>query len=261
MKRTMSRKIIYRTLIAGTFFIALVGILLPGLLLIRYREREIGQVASVPAEYYSAAGSAMARNASANLGVYQKLQLITGKWESRLSEAASYEMDMEDYEAVAAAREGLKELYENGLYPSSVSTDYGNWYTWEAERYKAVDAVFQTYTAYYWEITFSKYDGTEHHTVYLLEDGTVFYAEAELGFGPEPDFLQSASDVLPAMEDAEISAIDTEGENLADWAVYSAMDITGMQLMSLAEVTKEEETCYVLQAYSKSRYLYTIIPQ
>lgn len=261
MKRRMNRKNRNRLLFAAAAVIVLTGILLPGQLLIGYRELALDQVAAAPAEYYSAAGSAMARNASAKLGVYQKLQLITGKWESSASEAASYEMDMEDYEAAAAARESLNELYACGLYVSSLSAEYGNWYTWEAKRRKAVDAVFQTYTAYYWEITFSRYDGAQSHTVRMLEDGTVFLAEAEFQSAFAADTLTNAADVLSGLADAKTAELDTEGERPADWIAYSGADTDGMQLLSLTEVTEEDETCIVVQAYSDTRYLYAVVPQ
>lgn len=262
-KMIMNRKTIYRILFAGTFAIVLAGILLPGLFLIQYREAELDQVSAAPAEYYSAAGSAMSRNASAKLGVYQKLQLITGQWESQLSEAASYEMNLEDYEAVAAAREGMKELYDNGLYPSNISTEYGNWYAWEAKPYKAVDVIFQTYTAYYWKICFSRYDGSEKHTVCLLEDGTIFLVEAEYSEDYETDPSGNVADYLQSLEvkDMVVTEQDTQGANLADWAVYPDMDMTNLQWKSLVEMTREEETCYILQAYSGDRYLGAMVPQ
>lgn len=123
------------------------------------------------------------------------------------------------------------------------------------------DMVFWTYTAYYWEICFRRYDGSENHTVCILDDGTVFFAEAELNSEFEADSLEGAADYLLGMADAEAAEKDTEGENLRDWTVYSGMDVTGMQWKSLVEVMGEEENCYVLQAYSDSRYLYAVILQ
>lgn len=260
MEQGLKRKILYRIFFAGTFVIALVGIFLPGQLLIVQRESEMDQVAAAPPEYYSAASSAMARNVSANLKTYEKLQLISGKWESELSEAAVYETELPDYEAVTAAREGIEVLFQNGIYPSSVSTDYGNWYAWEAKPYRATDTIFHTYSAYYWKIVLTKYDGSERHTIFLLDDGTVFLSMAEYDTGFSPDSLTDAADYLKTLEGNEVQKKETASEKPENWISYTDVDMAGLQWKSLTQVTRDEEVSYVLQAYSDDRYLYAVTP-
>lgn len=260
MKIKGKRNILNIILVAGTCVMVLAGIILPGFFLDQYRKAGLDQVSAAPAEYYSAAGSAMSRNASAKLGIYQKLQLITGQWESQLQEAADYEMTLEDYEAVAAAREGMSKLYEKGLYPSNISTEYGNWYAWEAKPQKAVDAIFQTYTAYFWQICFSRYDGSEKHTIYLLEDGTIFWAEAEYQTGTEMDAAGNAAAYLKSYEEITVTELDPSRENLTDWAVYPGMDLTGLQWKSLTEAEKEGENFFVMQAESSRRFVFAVMP-
>jgi hypothetical protein len=238
------------------------GLLLPGFLLEQFRNRTVGQVESVPSAYYSAAGLSLARNASAKLDFYEKLQLVSGEWKSERSQAANYEMELEDYEAVEAAREGLAALYASGLYPDDVAANYGNWYTWDATPYKATETTFSTYSAYYWEITLKKYDETKKHTILLFEDGTVFFAYAS-------DTKEIDASALVAVEDAKqlpiegsVAPLDTQGESVADWVSYAKQEIGEMQWKSAVTITGEEEgqSCHMLQAESDHSYLYALTP-
>lgn len=171
--------------------------------LIEGQERKaVGEVQAVPAQYI-ASDSLLAKEASESLKLNDRIQLITGQWESETQEAYSYEMTLKDYEAAALARDSMEAIYQKGQYPSDLASSYANWYTWEAFPEKAVDTTFHTYSAYYWKLIFTKYDGTEKHAVFLLEDGTVLLAEAE-----GKDIL---SDVT-ATEEASSSVKDNEEE-------------------------------------------------
>ncbi len=110
------RKYVYRILCGLILALALVGTLLPGQLLFWQSERELSLVAAAPAKYYSAANMAIARNASAQLGTYQKLQLITGRWESAIREAASYERTIAAYDGDALPRRTLSCQPANRLW-------------------------------------------------------------------------------------------------------------------------------------------------
>lgn len=275
MKQKKKQKIIYRLLLGGTLIIALLGILLPGYLLRLQKESELDHVAAAPAEYYSPARSAMARNASAQLGVYQKLQLITGEWESERAEPASYEPELEDYEAAAYARDGLQKLYDLSLYPDNLSAEYGNWYNWDAEAHKAVDSIFHTYTAYYWEIHFRKYDGSKQHTVFLLEDGTILIAYANLSDSYDLENVRYIQEVQEEIEEAFLPIEDLEdvedrqtgGTELAEQSVYTeildrmaytGLDMGRMELRSYAHFANEEESYYILQEYSDREYFFAV---
>ena len=150
-------------MIAGTLLVVLTGIFLPGILIEGQERKAVGEV----------------QEASESLKLNDRIQLITGQWESETQEAYSYEMTLKDYEAAALARDSMEAIYQKGQYPSDLASSYANWYTWEAFSEKAVDTTFHTYSAYYWKLIFTKYDGTEKHAVFLLEDGTVLLAEAE----------------------------------------------------------------------------------
>lgn len=247
-----------RLLFGLTLLVALCGIFLPGQVLNIQGEAAVDQVLAVPEDAYSSASSAMARNASANLGLYEKLQLITGEWESTRGEAASYEMELQDYEAAEAARDGLKRLCDAGLYPESVTSDYGDWYTWQAKPLKALDTTFHTYTAYYWEITFVRYDRTRRHTVFLLEDGTVFLAEAELRDGVDGAALSDTAAALSGRDDLAVTVQNPGDRTPAALLPYYEGEADGLQWKSLAQLTSDGDSYCAVQAISENRYLFAV---
>ncbi len=233
--------------------VVLTGIFLPGILIEGQERKAVGEVQAVPAQYI-ASDSLLAKEASESLKLNDRIQLITGQWESETQEAYSYEMTLKDYEAAALARDSMEAIYQQGQYPSDLASSYANWYTWEAFPEKAVDTTFHTYSAYYWKLIFTKYDGTETHTVFLLEDGTVLLAEAE-----GKDIL---SDVT-ATEEAFSSVKDNEEEKtvekeLAEQLSYTGLDVAGLRIKS-DNILEEKEVKYrYFELYDKTRFIYGI---
>ncbi len=135
-------------------------LVLPGLLMKRGARRDQGVVMAVPAAYYSGPSDAVVKNASRQLTEEQRIRLIYGEWESEISPASGSECSLTEYEVVTGF-----------TYP--VVSKYQQWYTWQAEAYKAVDTTFATYMAVYWRVTFTKYDGSEIHEYYITEGGTL----------------------------------------------------------------------------------------
>lgn len=259
-----NRKYIYRFAAFAAVAFSLLGIFLPGRLLVWQSEEKMNMVGAVPVEYYSPANLAVARNASANLGDYQKLQLITGRWESNAAQADSSERTLENYEAVELARVRMNTLYEAGIYPTSLLSDYENWYSWEAEFCKVVDATFHTYAAYYWKFSFVKYDGSEKHRVYMLENGTVFLAEAWLEGGIDQGALSKLSETNGVFfwgaAGIEKQEILWDNRELADYLAFSDIETADLQWMDLSEWQMGEERYHVLQADSEQRYLFSLQP-
>lgn len=153
------------------------GILLPDVFLKMQSQSKLDKVEKVPEAYYSAAGTALARNMSQNLSTYERLQLIGGVWKSKVECLDSEDPDTGIYDALEQVRSDIYELYEQHLYPEDLGTEYENWYTWEAVPCQAVDEVFSAYSAEFWKFHFVRYDGSVEHTIYALSDGTVFLAE------------------------------------------------------------------------------------
>lgn len=249
--------------------LALFGTLLPGRLLVWQSEQELYRVSAAPAEYYSAANLALAHSVSEQLETYQRLQLVAGEWESTIREAATYEGNLKAYEAVQMAKTQMESLYQQRLYPVDLKSDYGNWYTWDAEFYKAVDATFDTYAAYYWEITFRIYDGLVSHRVCMLEDGTIFLAEANVQAGLEVDRIRSdkewVSRLLPERGEEEDVEVTLEKITEPEIAVSEALtypnnDTVGLQWLGLTQASVGEEQYRIIQVYSENRYLVAVCP-
>lgn len=251
-------KIISFIIFCVTLIVSLLGIFLPGTLMNTSGNLKENQVSSVPEIYYSASKTAMARNNSQKMKTSEKLQLIMGKWESTISKVANYEMPSEKYEVVKLARDGIKVLYEKGIYPNSITLDYGDWYTWDADCYKAVDAIFHTYTVYYWIVNFRKYDSNENHIVYILEDGTVFLAKAQYEEPLDITKIVNAASILD--NEMEPSEIDTSREKISDWVVYPNADTAGMKWKALTSIMSESDKYSIVQAYSDKQYLYSYMP-
>ena len=258
LKETLYKK---RNLLISiaVLLIVVTAILLPGMIL-SLQERQEYNLVNVVEDKYLPSSSAMARNASANLTMCERLRLAAGQWESSVQEAKSYEMSQENYKAIALAREKMKVLYDEGLYPADLSSRYSNWYTWTAIPYKAVDTTFHTYTAYYWRLRFEKYDGTETHTIWMLEDGTVFLAEAVMPENVDAALISDAADTIPEHTEATVTSLETMGEVTADELPYEGVDTAGLSWKALTQVKEEMESYEVLQLYGDRRYLYAIVP-
>lgn len=87
---------------------------------------------------------------------------------------------------------------------------------------KASDNTFNTYTAYYWIIRFEKYDGTQNHTIWMLEDGTIIMAKAHM------------KDISDMSEYKEVLQADDESQAENDLSAYKGyFDYSGIDFQSL----------------------------
>lgn len=227
------------------------GIFLPGIFLKSKGESYKNEVHAVPKKYLSSS-AAMARSASLNLKCSERLELVAGKWESDLERAESYEMAQTDYEAVMLAKKGLKQLYSQKLYPLDLE-GYGRWYSWEADCRKAVDTTFHMYTAYYWIIRFQKYDGTDMHEIWMLDDGTIFMAYAGNMDGFASTRLRMVSEVME--QDRNVTVEQTDGFVPVP---YQDIKQDGLSLMSECAYTKEEDRFFIRQLVGTEEYLYLL---
>jgi hypothetical protein len=233
----MKKRLMYCIIILLTLIAAGSGIFLPGIVLKNKGQDELNKAESAPLEYYSAASSVVARNSSAQLSEFQKLQLISGAWDSRDSEAAQDESLITEYEAVTLAQTALGRLHDAGLYPSTISSDYGNWYSWTADCYKATDTTFNTYTAYYWIISFARYDETESHTVLMTEGGLLLLAVANIkDYKYTPESLNTLYSVLYEKNRSETSVIAlSSGDELMDnIPSYPHIELDGMEYSAVS---------------------------
>lgn len=243
---------------AGVLIAAMTGIFLPDMLFAVQEQNEYTQINAVE-EKYLASSSSLARTVSANLRTYEKLQLAAGQWESERQAAEAYEMEQENYEVIALAREQMKKLYDVGLYPVDLSSKYGNWYAWTLSPYKFVDTTFHTYTAYCWEIRFEKYDKSELHVVQMIEDGTIIMAHAagQLKEDTLADNRAKFSE-LKAKTDS-VTSLDIYNYNVKELLPYEA-DTSAYDKDSLTWITKDEKSYLLFQFFSENAYMYALTP-
>lgn len=175
-----SSKIISLILSFIVFFIAILlvaaSFLVPKYALASYTSKKEGTIHTAPSDYYLATNTLMAKQASANLSSYDRIQLVTGSWSSSFSKCDVTESEITEIQAVNFAKEKINALYSANLFPVSFFETYNNWYSWETSLYQYTDTVFYTYTAYLWHISFQKYDGSSTIDVYLTDNGVVLSA-------------------------------------------------------------------------------------
>lgn len=170
----MKNKQAKKRLITALFFIATAAsITLPAVFLHFSFSGKLNQTNKVDEELYNADNSALARNTSESLSEYDRMKLISSLWDSERKEIEPGPDDMSKPDAIARARNIFKKFYDEECYPVNFDSNYNDWYSWDAKYYKATDTSFHTYCAYYWEITFYKYDADEYHKILLTENGNL----------------------------------------------------------------------------------------
>lgn len=155
--------------VAASFFI-------PDLLLRNHKTNTSGKIIVAPESYYVESGNAMARNTSSNLTSLEQIKLISGAWESTGSSCSLDQGFLTENEAVELARYSLNDFYDIGVFPYATDANYNNWCSWDAQLYCYTDSLFNTYSAYLWVISFTRFDNSVTHTVYMTEKGVVIGA-------------------------------------------------------------------------------------
>lgn len=148
-------------------------ILAPCALLVLCFEHRINRTENIDKNLYDQYNSAISRVASEKLSEYEKIKLISGKWNSNSVEVDVVDAKITELDAVNMARSAINSLYYYNCYPFSFDSSYENWYSWEAKFCKATETAFHTYSAYYWDVKFYRYDTEETHEVIMTESGTL----------------------------------------------------------------------------------------
>ena len=147
----------------------MLSIVAPKYLLARTLTEQTNHVEVAPEEYYLEAGTMMSRNTSSNLSAVDRIKLISGTWDSNMTKCDITEGFLDEVEAVELAKKQLDVYYKQGVYPYSVQIQYDNLYSYSSELYCYTDTSFDTYAAYLWKITFTKYDNSVENIVYMTE--------------------------------------------------------------------------------------------
>ena len=171
---------------------------------------------------YLEAGTMMSRNTSSNLSAVDRIKLISGTWDSNMTKCDITEGFLDEVEAVELAKKQLDVYYKQGVYPYSVQIQYDNLYSYSSELYCYTDTSFDTYAAYLWKITFTKYDNSVENIVYMTESGTIL-----LAWTNNTKFAQTTT-LLDFYENVQIR--DVLGEN----KLYTA---SAVEYMPVASVT------------------------
>ena len=119
-----------------------------------------------------------------------------------------------------AIKTNLNTIYHNDKYELHFDSSYENWYTWETSLYKAVDASFSTYLAYYTISKFTRYDNAYAYYVIAAENGDILYIYTDYTNLPEYEtvFAHYRASYASAISDANANrtplsnAETTEGQ-------------------------------------------------
>ncbi len=128
----------------------------------------------VPEEYYPTSSYYEVTKASSEkLTEYQKRQLITGQWESEITEVDKEYYEDSGYHIEERVKSILDELYEEALYPVHIDSGYSDWYNWKCTYMQALDTNFRSYAGFFWRVEFTHYENSEKLTVYITSEGSI----------------------------------------------------------------------------------------
>ncbi len=252
-----------------TILSVVAAIVLPKLILERRVKHSLSQVVQAPDDYYLTARTATARNASSKLSSLDRIRLIYSTWDSTMSPCDISEGFLTESEAISIAKSRLNWYYQCDLYPVSLFSAYNNWYSFNCNLYRYIDTTFESYSAYLWEIRFSKYDSTEYHTILMSESGTILAAETNAG-----TYTKGKS--LPEMQDNLITNMFVSSDYVTNIKLgdiskssyntmprgYSQIDLSDAELLSIYNVQLknfgEDFSDYTLFQYQKDNGVYGI---
>lgn len=254
--------ILCTTIVASSFFV-------PDYLLGKRKASTTDQIYIAPESYYVESGNALARNTSSNLTSLDQIKLISGVWESNGVKCELNEGFLSENEAVQLARYSLNTFYNMGVFPYSANANYNNWSSWDAELYCYTDNLFNTYSAYLWIITFTKFDGSATHTVYMTENGVVVGATSTDTSYKAGQIISAYTtnsiDVIFSDENITLLGKEKAPENTAIKSVYPGTDFSNVNfdqiyILNLVSSDGELEDYYVYQYSNDEIYGIGIAP-
>ena len=153
---------------------AILCIILPGRMM-DIRKREVaGVYLDVPEEFYPTSSYYEVTKASSEkLSEYQKRQLISGQWESEISEVDKEYYEDSGYHIEKIAKTLLNNLEDKKLYPVNIQSEYSEWYNWKCTYMQALDTNFRSYAGFFWRVEFTHYEKEDKITVFMTPEGSV----------------------------------------------------------------------------------------
>ena len=242
---------------------------IPDLLLNKRKSKLAGNIVVAPESYYVESGNATARNTSSNLTSLEQIKLISGTWESNGSSCSLDQGFLTENEAVSLARYSLNSFYDMGVFPYANEANYNNWCSWDAELYCYTDSLFNTYSAYLWVISFTRFDNSVTHTVYMTEKGVIIGATTT-DTNYTPSKLMAAytnQSVKTIFSDEDITLLEkTKAPNgTVIKSVYPGNDLSNVTfdeiyMLNLLSSDGELESYYVYQYSNDQIYGIGISP-
>ena len=157
---------------------AILCIILPGKMM-DIRKREVaGVYLDVPEEFYPTSSYYEVTKASSEkLSEYQKRQLISGQWESEISEVDKEYYEDSGYHIEKIAKTLLNNLEDKKLYPVNIQSEYSEWYNWKCTYMQALDTNFRSYAGFFWRVEFTHYEKEDKITVWRARKVQRFLAQ------------------------------------------------------------------------------------
>ena len=153
---------------------AILCIILPGRMMDIRKHEVAGVYLDVPEEFYPTSSYYEVTKASSEkLSEYQKRQLISGQWESEISEVDKEYYEDSGYHIEKIAKTLLNNLEDKKLYPVNIQSEYSEWYNWKCTYMQALDTNFRSYAGFFWRVEFTHYEKEDKITVFMTPEGSV----------------------------------------------------------------------------------------
>ena len=172
MKKKLSKKNI--TLMLLALLAAVLCIVMPEQVMAVHKKNTAGVCMDVPEKYYPTSSYyEVIKASSEKLSEYQKNQLITGMWNSEISEVDKSYYEDTGYHMEAQVRDILDKCVEKNLYPVKINSSYSDWYNWKATYMQALDMNFRSYAGFFWRVEFDHYRDVDKFVAYISPEGRV----------------------------------------------------------------------------------------
>ena len=270
LKSKRTRNTILGMAVAVCFVAA--SIFFSGMLITKALSSDKNVVMEADESYYLPSKSKLAINASMNLSYADRINLVSGSWASSCRECSLDSGFITETEAVSLAKSQMEYYYNAGVYPYSLISHYGNWYSWNARLYEYTDTTFNTYTVYLWCIDFIKYDNSLSHTVLMTENGTIINAEVHTSTDIDIPIINAYTTntlsytLSEIMGDSSLTLNDFDSNNDTININYPQVDAASIKnidsfTISINQSNKAPEQFVVYQYQTDASYGIGIIPK
>ena len=214
MKKKLSKKNI--TLMLLALLAAVLCIVMPEQVMAVHKKNTAGVCMDVPEEYYPTSSYyEVIKASSEKLSEYKKNQLITGMWNSEISEVDESYYEDTGYHMEAQVRDILDKCVEKNLYPVKINSSYSDWYNWKATYMQALDMNFRSYAGFFWRVEFDHYRDVDKFVAYISPEGRII----EIEYITDDNEKKNAFNFSENMDDVQLKRL--AGIMLGDKCIVS----------------------------------------